>query len=136
MVHYVSAGTRMSRLQLLLALLLNVGTGTQRVEAAGDLPVSNIPVYSDGIYFEQLKPVKIQISTWTLQAEYELQEFIEEIMVANSSVSKLILACREMQKKFPDSCESIGNIVELTKELGDFQSLLQSFCEAEMWEGT
>lgn len=128
-VHYVSTGTRMSRLQLLLALLLNVGTGTQRVEAAGDLPVSNIPVYSDGIYFEQLKPVKIQISTWTLQAEYELQEFIEEIMVANSSVSKLILACREMQKKFPDSCESIGNIVELTKELGDFQSLLQSFCE-------
>lgn len=115
-------------MQLLLAFLL--GTGSGKVEAApGDLPVSNIPVYSDGIYFEQLKPVKIQISTWTLQAEYELREFVEEIKLANSSVSKLIVACREMQKNFPDSCESIGNIVELTKELGDFQSLLESFCE-------
>lgn len=115
-------------MQLLLAFLL--GTGSGKVEAApGDLPVSNIPVYSDGIYFEQLKPVKIQISTWTLQAEYELREFVDEITLANSSVAKLIVACREMQKKFPDSCESIGNIVELTKELGDFQSLLESFCE-------
>lgn len=120
----------MSRLQMLLALLL-YGNGTPRTEAQGDLPISNLPVYSDGIYFEKLKPVKIQISTWTLQAEYELQVFIDEITLANSSVAKLINACREMREKFPGSCESIENIIDLTRELNDFQNLLRSFCEAD-----
>ncbi|XP_021704816.1 uncharacterized protein LOC5565340 [Aedes aegypti] len=125
--------SKMSRLEVMLALLLNVGIGKTppAVAAASynDLPVSNIPIYSDGIYFENLKPVKIQVSTWTLQADYELKEFIGEISVANSSVDKLIKACNEMMKKFPGSCESIGNIVELTRELNDFQSLLNSLCD-------
>lgn len=118
----------MSRLQIVLALLLNMGSGTPPADAYGDLPVSNIPIYSDGIYFENLKPVKIQVSTWTLQSEYELKEFVDEITLANSSVAKLITACNEMMKKFPGSCESIGNLVELTRELNDFQSLLNSLC--------
>lgn len=119
----------MSRLQVVLALLLNMGSGTPPAEAYNDLPVNNIPIYEDGIYFENLKPVKIQISTWTLQSEYELKEFVDDISVANTSVNKLIQACNEMMTKFPGSCESIGNIVELTRELNDFQSLLRSLCE-------
>ncbi|XP_058447349.1 uncharacterized protein LOC131427830 [Malaya genurostris] len=118
----------MSRLQVLILVL--VGTKIFLVDAIGELPVSNIPIYSDGIYFEKLKPVKIQISTWTLQADYELKEFVEEIIVANSSVDKLIQACRDLKSKFPGSCESIGNIVDLTRELNDFKNLLQSFCES------
>lgn len=115
----------MSQFQAVLALLLHMGVA----EAYGDLPVSNMPIYSDGIYFENLKPVKIQVSTWTLQTEYELSEFIDEITLANGSVDKLIQACKQMQVSFPDSCESIGNILELTRELNDFKSLLASFCE-------
>ncbi|XP_065080928.1 uncharacterized protein LOC135703593 [Ochlerotatus camptorhynchus] len=119
----------MSRLQVVLALLLNMGSGTPQAEAYNDLPVSNIPIYEDGIYFENLKPVKIQISTWTLQSEYDLKEFVDDISLANTSVNKLIKACNEMMTKFPGSCESIGNIVELTRDLNDFQSLLNSLCE-------
>lgn len=118
----------MSRLQVVLALLLNIGSGIWQADAYGDLPVSNIPIYTDGIYFENLKPVKIQVSTWTLQAEYELKEFIDEITLANSSVNQLITACNALMKTFPGSCESVGNIVELTRELSDFQTLLHSLC--------
>ncbi|XP_053685346.1 uncharacterized protein LOC128734953 [Sabethes cyaneus] len=108
-------------------LILNVAT----LEISGDMdfPVNNIPIYSDGIYFENLKPVKIQVSFWTLQTNYELKEFVDEIVMANASVSKLIQACRDLKSKFPNSCESIGNIIDLTQELNDFKELLGSFCE-------
>lgn len=119
----------MSGLQLVLMLLLTALSATRQVESYNDLPLSNMPIYEDGIYFEDLKPVKIQVSTWTLQSEYELTDFVNDISVANTSVNKLIQACNEMMKKFPGSCESIGNIVELTRELNDFQSLLKSMCE-------
>uniref|UniRef100_T1DI06 Uncharacterized protein n=1 Tax=Psorophora albipes TaxID=869069 RepID=T1DI06_9DIPT len=123
----------MSKLEVMLALLLHMGGGggVREAEAYVDLPVSNIPIYSDGIYFENLKPVKIQVSTWTLQTEYKLKEFVDEITEANESVNKLIKACEEMKKKLPGSCESIGIIVDLTNELNDFRSMLNSMCEAK-----
>ncbi|XP_058832190.1 uncharacterized protein LOC131690438 [Topomyia yanbarensis] len=129
MVRTRSFAKVLPRPQILLLLLLQIVTESPKVDAIGDLPVSNIPIYSDGIYFEKLKPVKIQISTWTLQADYELKEFVDEITLANASVDKLIQACRELKSKFSGSCESIGNIVDLTRELNDFKSLLESFCK-------
>ncbi|XP_058832192.1 uncharacterized protein LOC131690439 [Topomyia yanbarensis] len=129
MVRIRSFAKGLPRPQILLLLLLQIVAESPKVDAIGDLPVSNIPIYSDGIYFEKLKPVKIQISTWTLQADYELKEFVDEITLANASVDKLIQACRELKSKFSGSCESIGNIVDLTRELNDFKSLLESFCK-------
>ncbi|XP_055630553.1 uncharacterized protein LOC129771166 [Toxorhynchites rutilus septentrionalis] len=120
---------QMFKFQALLAMLLLISLEVPKVEAYGDLPISNMPLYSDGIYFENLKPVKIQLSTWTLQTEYELSEFIGEIALVNASVDKLIQACKQMQASFPDSCKSIGNILELTRELNDFKILLDSLCE-------
>ncbi|XP_058123965.1 uncharacterized protein LOC131288074 [Anopheles ziemanni] len=94
-----------------------------------DMPVSNIPLYTDGIYFEQLKPIKVQVSTWTLRADYDIAEFIAEIATASGTVSHLLKACAEMREKKIGNCEGINNILELTKELNDFSALLSSMCE-------
>ncbi|XP_055596053.1 uncharacterized protein LOC129746429 [Uranotaenia lowii] len=110
-------------------LILFSNRGAFYGSEGADLPVSNLPIYSDGIYFENLKPVKIKESTWTLQTNYELSEFVAELELADKSVGKLLQACKELQKKFPDSCQSLGNIIDLTNELNDFKSLLQELCQ-------
>uniref|UniRef100_A0A182QPY9 Envelope protein n=1 Tax=Anopheles farauti TaxID=69004 RepID=A0A182QPY9_9DIPT len=94
-----------------------------------DIPVSNVPLYTDGIYFEELKPIKVQVSSWTLRADYDIALFIEEISTANNTVAHLLKACAEMRAKQIGNCEGINNILGLTKELNDFSILLGSFCE-------
>ncbi|XP_053672178.1 uncharacterized protein LOC128722533 [Anopheles nili] len=94
-----------------------------------DSPVSNVPLYTDGIYFEELKPIKIQVSTWTLRTDYDIKLFIDEIATANSTVAHLLKVCAEMKEKDIGNCEGIHNILGLTKELNDFSLLLGSFCE-------
>ncbi|XP_035912812.1 uncharacterized protein LOC118512453 [Anopheles stephensi] len=94
-----------------------------------DSPVSNVPLYTDGIYFEELKTIKVQVSSWTLRAYYDIALFIDEIATANSTVAKLLQACAEMQSKRIGNCDGIMNILALTKELNDFSVLLASFCE-------
>ncbi|XP_055535069.1 uncharacterized protein LOC129724332 [Wyeomyia smithii] len=118
-----------SRFRMIVSILTILTATISQVTGDADLPVNNIPIYSDGIYFESLKPVKIQVSFWTLQTTYELKEFVDEIAIANASVNKLIQACRDLKSQFPSSCESIGNIIDLTQELNDFRELLASFCE-------
>uniref|UniRef100_A0A182WFG2 Envelope protein n=1 Tax=Anopheles minimus TaxID=112268 RepID=A0A182WFG2_9DIPT len=92
-------------------------------------PVSNVPLYTDGIYFEELKTIKVQVSSWTLRADYDIALFIEEIATANNTVANLLKACAEMRDKRIGNCEGINNILGLTKELNDFSLLLASFCE-------
>uniref|UniRef100_A0A182SKB2 Uncharacterized protein n=1 Tax=Anopheles maculatus TaxID=74869 RepID=A0A182SKB2_9DIPT len=94
-----------------------------------DSPVSNVPLYTDGIYFEELKAIKVQVSSWTLRANYDIAMFIDEIATANNTVAKLLQACADMQAKRIGNCEGINNILALTKELNDFSVLLASFCE-------
>uniref|UniRef100_A0A182IJL2 Protein SDA1 homolog n=1 Tax=Anopheles atroparvus TaxID=41427 RepID=A0A182IJL2_ANOAO len=94
-----------------------------------NMPVSNIPLYMDGIYFEQLKPIKVQVSTWTLRADYDIAEFIDEIATANRTVAHLLKACADMRMKNVGNCEGVNNILALTKELNDFSALLSSMCE-------
>ncbi|XP_050077382.1 uncharacterized protein LOC126564393 [Anopheles maculipalpis] len=94
-----------------------------------DSPVSNVPLYTDGIYFEELKTIKVQVSSWTLRANYDIALFIDEITTANNTVAKLLQACAEMQAKRIGNCDGINNILALTKELNDFSVLLASFCE-------
>uniref|UniRef100_A0A182P490 Envelope protein n=1 Tax=Anopheles epiroticus TaxID=199890 RepID=A0A182P490_9DIPT len=92
-------------------------------------PVSNVPLYTDGVYFEELKPLKVQVSSWTLRADYDIAQFIEEIATANATVANVLKACAEMQAKRIGNCDGINNILGLTKELNDFSILLGSFCE-------
>ncbi|XP_052893804.1 uncharacterized protein LOC128301395 [Anopheles moucheti] len=92
-------------------------------------PVSNVPLYTDGIYFEELKTIKVQVSSWTLRADYDIALFIEEIATANNTVANLLSACAEMREKRIGNCDGINNILGLTKELNDFSVLLASFCE-------
>uniref|UniRef100_A0A182RK55 Envelope protein n=1 Tax=Anopheles funestus TaxID=62324 RepID=A0A182RK55_ANOFN len=98
-------------------------------------PVSNVPLYTDGIYFEELKTIKVQVSSWTLRAEYDIALFIEEIATANNTVANLLKACAEMRDKRIGNCEGINNILGLTKELNDFSILLASFCEDDKTTG-
>ncbi|XP_053665990.1 uncharacterized protein LOC128715135 [Anopheles marshallii] len=92
-------------------------------------PVSNVPLYTDGIYFEELKTIKVQVSSWTLRADYDIALFIEEIATANNTVANLLKACAEMREKRIGNCDGINNILGLTKQLNDFSVLLASFCE-------
>ncbi|XP_049534357.1 uncharacterized protein LOC125950420 [Anopheles darlingi] len=96
-----------------------------------ELPVSNLPLYNDGIYYEELKMLKLQASTWTLRAEYDMEQFLEELATANRTVGNLLKACAEMQAKGAGNCEGISNIRELMSELNDFSALLMSFCSDE-----
>ncbi|XP_052866691.1 uncharacterized protein LOC128272848 [Anopheles cruzii] len=93
------------------------------------MPVSNIPMYSDGIYFEELKTMKVQASTWTLRAEYDILQFVAELATANRTVFPLLEACAKMQSSSAGNCEGIGDIRELNSELNEFSTLLKSFCE-------
>uniref|UniRef100_A0A182JX63 Envelope protein n=1 Tax=Anopheles christyi TaxID=43041 RepID=A0A182JX63_9DIPT len=92
-------------------------------------PVSNVPLYTDGVYFEELKTIKVQVSSWTLRADYDIALFVDEIATANATVASLLKACADMQAKRIGNCEGINNILGLTKELNDFSILLGSFCE-------
>uniref|UniRef100_A0A182MZ84 Envelope protein n=1 Tax=Anopheles dirus TaxID=7168 RepID=A0A182MZ84_9DIPT len=119
------------RRMLLLAAagLILASNQSAAVPTYDDSPVSNVPLYTDGIYFEELKPIKVQVSSWTLRADYDIALFIEEIATANNTVAHLLKACAEMRAKQIGNCEGINNILTLTKELNDFSILLGSFCE-------
>uniref|UniRef100_A0A182MR25 Envelope protein n=1 Tax=Anopheles culicifacies TaxID=139723 RepID=A0A182MR25_9DIPT len=120
---------RTSGFVLVLAFFLLANKHGTAFPSYEDSPVSNVPLYTDGIYFEELKTIKVQVSSWTLRADYDIALFIEEIATANNTVAKLLKACAEMRDKRIGNCDGINNILGLTQELNDFSLLLASFCE-------
>nr|XP_040232113.2 LOW QUALITY PROTEIN: uncharacterized protein LOC120955353 [Anopheles coluzzii] len=116
---------------LICSLLLSQPCSAFPTYHIEESPVSNDPLYTDGVYFEELKTIKVQVSSWTLRANYDIALFVDEIATANATVANLLQACAEMQAKRIGNCDGILNILGLNKELNDFSILLRSFCEEE-----
>lgn len=101
---------------ILLILLIfgsNLVAGLQYVE--------NMPLYTHGIYYEKLEPVRLQFGEWKFHSSLKLDVLPKEIQVVEVFSKYINESCSKLDSDFGIDCEHI--LREINVELDDMKSI-------------
>lgn len=97
------------------------------------LPVENVPMYDHGILYEQLRNVRMELGSWTLETSYSLIDLELEIDALENMTRVLMQSCRELNSEFGLDCNRLTkNINILLTELLPMRGIIYSTCPLEI----